>query len=199
VSFEEAALNFTLLAFILSQVTLDHDIKIEEVGYCGVVFAKRYADPWPTAKWTRWCCRGNHMCHLQFHIRYISTSDTAITRLIPKYQSEGLRFHREKHPGFSLGARQDFSFVESRVAIAINTSLDSNFAYYSMVKLTDSHRLCLDDFEDSQTWSDINLSLYGHFAGVAVFQVAICRLLREWGRRWNLVLDSISNILKVRV
>ncbi|KAH6716763.1 hypothetical protein BKA61DRAFT_310465 [Leptodontidium sp. MPI-SDFR-AT-0119] len=201
VSFEDTVLNFTLLAFILSQVTLGYNIDTEDIGFCGAVFAKRYAGPWPSTKWARWCCFGNdnRICHLQFHIRYISTSNTAIARLIPEVLSEGLHFHREKGQAFSLGAGQDFPLVESRVAIAINTSLDSKFAHYSMVTLTDSDKLSLDDFEGNQAWSDINFSLCGKFAGVAVFQVAIRRLLMVWGRRWNFVLDSINNLLKVQV
>lgn len=195
---EETALNFTLLPFIISQITPSHDINIQDVGYCGVAFAKRYACPWPSTKWTRWWS-GNPTCHLQFHIRYISTSDTAMARLIPEHSSEGLLLCREKFQVFPPGAGQDFPLVESRVAIAINTSRDLNLAHYSMVTLTDSPILCLDDFEGNQAWSDMKLSLCGEFTGIAVFQMAIHRLLTEWDNRWNFILDSISSNLKVQV
>jgi hypothetical protein len=199
VSPEETALNFTLLAFIISQVTLGHDINIEDVGYCGVVFATRYAGPWPSTKWTRWCCLGDRICHLQFHLRYISTSDTPISRLIHEHQSEGLGFCREKGLYFSPGAELDFPLVESRAAIAINTSCDSDLAHYSMVTLTDFPELYLDSFEGNQAWSDMKLILCGKFTGIAVFQMAIFRLLTEWNKKWNSFIESIDNTLKVQV
>jgi hypothetical protein len=133
---------------------------------------------------------------MQFHIRYISTSETLITGLSAGPMSEGLCFRRDN---ISLGLRQDFPLIESRVAIAINTTLDEILAYYSMVTLTDSQGLCPDDFEGDQSCCDLKLSFCGGFTGVALFQVAICHVLREWDRRWNGVLDSISNILKVPV
>ena len=129
VSPEETALSFPLLPFIISQITPSHDIKIQDVAYCGVAFTKRYAGPWPSTKWTRWCS-GNPICHLQFHIRYMSTSDTAIARFIPEHSSEGLYLCRKKFPLFSLCAGLDSPLVESRVAIAINSLRDSNLAYY---------------------------------------------------------------------
>lgn len=129
----------------------------------------------------------------------MSISDTAIARLIPQRRSEGLCFRREKGSLFSPGAGEDFSPVESRVAIAINTSMDSNLARYSMVTLTDSPTLCLDNFKGNQAWSTMKVSLCGEFTGIAVFQMAICNLLTEWHKRWDFVLDSVSNTLKVRV
>jgi hypothetical protein len=149
----------------------------------------------------RWCCLSlsNRFCHLQFHIRYMSSSDTAITRLIPENWSEGLRFCREKRQVFLPGGGQDFSFDENRVAIATNTSLDSDLPYHSMVTLADSLKLCQDDFGDRQAWSNMKLSLCGNFTGVAIFQMAICRLLGEWHKRWDLALSSISGILEKQV
>lgn len=195
---EETALNFTLLAFVISQVTLSHDIDIQNVGYCGVEFAKRYAGLWPSTKWKRWCCLGKSMCHLQFHIRYLFNSGIAFTRLNSEHQSEGLSLCREKGQ-VPPGAGQGIPLVESRVAIAINTSIDSGLPYFSMATLTDSPKLCLDGFEGSQAWNDMKLSLCGEFTGIAIFQRAIYCLLLEWNKRWNSVLDSFERNVKVRV
>jgi hypothetical protein len=137
------------------------------------------------------------MCHLQFHIRYISTSDTPISRLIHGYRSEGLSLCRKKGRQFSSGAELGFPIVESRLAIAINTSKDSDLAYYSMVTLADAPELCLDNFEGNQASSDMKLSLCGRFTGIAVFQAAIYRLLTEWSERWNSFLDFIDSEVKV--
>ena len=79
-----------------------------------------------------------------------------------------------------MGARQRFPPAESRVVIAINTSLDPRLAHHTMVTLTDSHRLFLDNFQGDQAWRNMKLNFGGKFAGLAVFQIAICRLLREW-------------------
>jgi hypothetical protein len=163
-----------------------------------VVFAKRYAGLWPSTKWTRWCCLGQSICHLQFHIRYLFNSDIAFTRLNPERQPEGLSLCREKAQ-VSPGMGQGFPFVESRVAIAINTSVDSNLPYFSMVTLTDSRKLCLDNFKGNQAWSDVKLSPCGKFTGIAVFQRAICCLLTEWSEKWNSVLDSFRKLVKARV
>lgn len=140
-------MGFAVLAFVLSQATLGHDLEPDEVGYCAVVFARRYAVMWSSTSWTRWCCLGNCICHIQFHIRYFSAPDkTALPRTLQD-RSEGLPICRQQGLIFSFEKGHEISFIKRRMTVAINTSLDSTFACYSMVTLSDHLTSCLDDLD----------------------------------------------------
>lgn len=145
----------------------------------------RYTGIWPSTNWKRWCCLSARVCHLQFHIRYFSTA------ILPSTQdrSEGLLLSRKL--GQFSSAREE-KHVESRVAIAMNTTLDSNPAYYSMVILADHDTNFLDHVEGSD---GIKLSPNKKFIGITVFQVVILHLLNEGNRKWAVFLESIKTVL----
>jgi hypothetical protein len=182
-------MGFAVLAFVLCQATLGHDLEPDEVGYCAVVFAQRYAVIWPSTNWTRWCCLGNRICHIQFHLRYFSAPDKAVSPWTPQDRSEGLPIRRQQGQIFSFEKGHEISFIERRMAVAINTSLDSNFACYSMVMLSDHPTICLNDLEGRHP---IELNICEQFIGIAIFQVALLHLLREWNDGWNCFLNSIK-------
>jgi len=182
-------MGFAVLAFVLCQATLGHDLEPDEVGYCAMVFAQRYAVTWPSTNWTRWCCLGKRICHIQFHLRYFSVSDKAASPRTPQDRSEGLSICRQQGRIFSFEKGHKISFIERRMAVAINTSLDSNFACYSMVMLSDHHTIRLNDLEGCHR---IELNICEQFIGIAIFQVALLHLLTEWNKGWNCFLDSIK-------
>lgn len=190
VSPTEPSMGFAALAFVLYQATLGHDLEPEEVGYCAIVFAQRYAVIWPSTNWTRWCCLGKRICHIQFHLRYFSVPDKAASLRTPQDLSEGLLICRQQGQIFSFEKGHEISFIERRIAVAINTSLDSNFAYYSMIMLSDHHPTAwLNDLEGHHR---IELNICEQFIGIAIFQVALLHLLSEWNKGWNCFLNSIK-------
>ena len=183
-------MGFATLAFVLYQTTLGHDLEPEEVGYCAMVFAQRYAVIWPSTNWTRWCCLGKRIWHIQFHLRYFSVPDKAASLWTPQDLSKGLLICRQQGQIFSFEKGHEISFIERRIAVAINTSLDSNFAYYSMIILSDHHPTTwLDDLEGHH---QIELNICEQFIGIGIFQVALLHLLIEWNKEWNCFLDSIK-------
>ncbi|OCK89474.1 uncharacterized protein K441DRAFT_699811 [Cenococcum geophilum 1.58] len=179
---------FAVLAFVLCQATLGHDLEPEEVGYCAMVFAQRYAVIWPSTNWTRWRCLGKRICHIQFHLRYFSVPDKVASPRTPQDRSEGLLICRQQGQIFSFEKGHEISFIERRIAVATNTSLDSNFACYSMVMLSDHPTTCLNDLEGRRR---IELNICEQFIGIAIFQVALLHLLNEWNKGWNCFLNSI--------
>jgi hypothetical protein len=144
-------------------VILGHDLAIREVAECAVVFPKRYAGPWPTTPWTNWCCVGDTMLHVQFHVRYLSPLRNALTDSDPKPKYSGLRFERDWWRIFAPS--NEFSVVETRSSIAILTSLWHQLPYYSMVTLSDTPGFSLDCIEDQITWNAMDLSPRQEFAG----------------------------------
>jgi hypothetical protein len=188
---------WSTMAFSSSQVILGHDLDIVEVAECAIVFPKRYAGPWPTTPWTNWCCVGNTRLHVQFHVRYLSPQRNAITDSDLKRKYSGLRFERDGWRIF--GESTEYSIVETRSSIAILTSLWHHLPYYSMVTLTDTSGFSLDYTEDQMTWNDVGLSPCHEFAGVTIFQLAVRRLITEWGEQWNSTLKLITSMPRVQV
>lgn len=197
VSPTEPSMCFAVLAFVLCQATLGHDLEPEEVGYCAMVFAQRYAVIWPSTNWTRWRCLGKRICHIQFHLRYFSVPDKVASPRTPQDRSEGLLICRQQGQIFSFEKGHEISFIERRIAVATNTSLDSNFACYSMVMLSDHPTTCLNDLEGRRR---IELNICEQFIGIAIFQVALLHLLNEWNKGWNCFLNSImiDDVLDLR-
>lgn len=168
---------------------------LDDIGYSGLAFAKRYAGPWPTAAWKRWCCLDAGMCHLQFHLRFLSISD-ANTH---EYCSEGLHIYRDRGWISSPETGNNAAVVENRVAIAINTSIESESAPYSLVTLTDLRGLSPHRFGYNQAYETLLVNVCGNYTGVAVFQVALWELLRDWWEIWGTVLNAISGTLGMEV
>ncbi|CZR60662.1 uncharacterized protein PAC_10558 [Phialocephala subalpina] len=167
------------LALSSSQVILGHDLNTVKVAECAIVFPKRYAGPWPTTPWTNWCCRN------------------AITDSDSKRKYSGLYFERDRWRIF--GESTEYSIVETRSSIAILTSLWHQLPYYSMVTLTDTPGFSLDYIENQMTWSDVGLSPCHEFAGVTIFQLAVRRLITEWGEQWNSTLKLITSMSRVQI
>lgn len=188
-SSSERPLRIPLLALILSLATVGHDLGSSGVGYCSAAFAMRYTGIWPRKIWIRWCCLGARVCHLQFHIRSFSTTISPSAQ----DQSERLSLFGKMRQLFS--ARKD-KHLESRVAIAMNTTLDLNPAYYSMVKLTDRGPNPLEHVGEIH---GIKHSLNRRFIGITMFQIAIMNMLDEESRQWAAFVQSIRTDLHEEV
>lgn len=135
------------------------------------------------------------MCRIQFHLRFLSISDATTT----ENRSEGLHTCRERSWISSPETRNSVVLSENRCAIAINTPLNLEVSLYSLVILTDLRRPSPHSFDGNQANRDMRVNLCGRFTGVAVFQVALRRILGESWRIRNSVLDVTSNALNVRV
>jgi len=196
-SFDGPTLPFPLLAFLAWRVIISHDLPISDSAPCRLFFTKRYCSQSPSSKWARWCNKGTNACHLQFRIRHLSISKNVTTRA-SSHQAKGLGFHRESESPFWLGTNSRTDFVESRVAIAVSTSFRSYRASFSMVTLTDTP-LSLHSLEDQNAWNEAGINPRGPWAGVAVFQVGIFVVLREWSWSWNIFLDVVSRNLQAQV
>lgn len=197
ISPEGPTVPLSILAFSLSQVILGHDLDIDKVAQCAAAFPTRYAGRWSTTTWTNWCCVGDKMLHVQFHVRYLSTVRNATIDPRPKYP--GLYLKRDWGKAVELGANSNFFIVETRSSIAILTSLRHQLPYYSMVTLTDNPDFSLDCIENQNNWTAMGLKPCGESTGVVIFQLAVSRLITEWGNQWNATLNRITSMSPVEV
>ncbi|RSL84555.1 hypothetical protein CDV31_016687 [Fusarium ambrosium] len=188
-----------IFAFALSQVTLGHDLHMEEVAECATVFLKRYACTWPTTTWTNWCCTGNTMFHAQFHIRYWSIEENTITRSDAKPTCPGLRFERDYGRTVGFDLIPEFPIIETRSSVAMITSLWQKHPQYTMVTLTDTAVFNPDCIAEQKLWAAIGLEMCDESGGIAIFQAAVGGLITEWGHQWAAVLGQITATSKYEV
>ncbi|KNB19984.1 hypothetical protein FOXG_17248 [Fusarium oxysporum f. sp. lycopersici 4287] len=188
-----------IFAFALSQVTLGHDLHMEEVAECATVFLKRYVCTWPTTPWTNWCCTGNTMFHAQFHIRYWSIEENTITRSNAKPTCTGLRFNRDYGRTVGFASIPEFPIIETRSAVAMITSLWQKHPPYTMVTLTDTAVFNPDCIAEQKLWAAIGLEMCDESGGIAIFQAAVGGLITEWGHQWAAVLGQITATSKYEV
>ncbi|KAM6514358.1 hypothetical protein FALCPG4_015507 [Fusarium falciforme] len=184
-----------IFAFIVSQITLGHDLETSEVANCTTVFVKRYICSWPKSNWTNWCCLGDRMLHAQFHIRHLTIQEDSAIRSTKNPASSGLVFERDSEHAISPGFLQGFLICETRSAVAITTSLWHHYPCYTLMNLTDDKQFNLDGIGQQKIWADLGLQPCHEFGGVAIFQAAIGILLTEWSRRWVAALDQITAAL----
>lgn len=186
-----------IFAFVLSQVTLGHDLDIEEVAKCASVFPKRYVCPQWTAPWTNWCCVGDTMLHAQFHTRYLSSEENAITRSDTNPICSGLLFERDWGQAVKLDPSFEFPIIETRSSISIIASLWKR--HYTMVTLTDNASFDPDCIAVQKHWNAIGLQMCESFTGFAIWQAAIGGLITEWGSQWTSVLGRIAGTGNLQV
>lgn len=119
----------------------------------------------------------DRVCHLQFHIRSISTTMLPLAR--GQLAGQSLLFPLTR----------DHKRAESRVAIAMNTTLNLNPARYSIVALADHSLNLLDRKENIH---HLNHSFNKKFVGITVFQFAIMDILVEANAQWVTFLDCVE-------
>lgn len=146
--------------------------------------------------------RSRTRCHMQFHIRYLATS-AAVSATTPSYTADGLLVQRQRGTVDLTNGPGDFEIRESRMATAIITAIDTNWAPYSVVTLTESENSRPENLYGQKVWhdmcSELNISRCDNFKGIAMFQVEIYQTLLEWSRRWNIALHHIGNMARVKV
>lgn len=188
---------FSAVVFSASQVILGHKWT-DYAKECALMFPSTYATTWPTSTWTNYCCLGDKMLHIQFHVRYLSTWKSDIIRPNQEPEFSGLRLHRDHAEVVEHGVDSNLSIAETRSSIAILTSRWLQPPYFAMVTLTDSRDLSLDPV-DPTDWTTMGLKPCKEFAGLVIFQLAIGLLIGEWGKQWTVTLDCIDGIAKTEV
>jgi hypothetical protein len=189
-----------IFLFASSQVILGHDVEDDRIFQLGTMLPKRYASPWPSTAWTNWCCLGTGMLHLQFHIRYLSVA-SAIPDPGPAPNCTGLRLERDRAwmaagPGIEGG----FSISETRASIGLVTALWKKKPHFAMVTLADALSFSIDCLDDQAIWAAMGLQPNDDcFGGVAIFQLAVGRLITEWAKCWTLTLNQMSRMRTTKV
>jgi len=190
---DQRAMALPILAFCMSQVIHGHDLPTHQVAQYAATFPQRYTGPWPTTTWTNWSVVGKKMLYAQFHIRYLSTSKSKIVN--SEHECPGLEFKRE----WGTTATPEFPIVETRLSIAILTSLWHPPPYYTLVTLTDDPEFSVDCIENPKTWEAMGFRPCEVSTGIVIYQVAISRLIIEWSEKWNTTLNSIMSIYKFEI
>lgn len=197
---EGPVMPLSTFAFSLSQVILGHDLDVDGVAQCAVVFPKRFAGVWPRTPWTNWCCMGNFTLHVQFHVRYLLPSTApVISALDATPNCSGLRLVRDGGYNLRFCTHQATGLFESRSSVAILTSIWHQFPHYSMVTFTDTPGFSTDCIDDQTTWATLGISPCDEFAGIAIFQLTVGRLITEWHKWWTLTLNYITSISQEKV
>jgi hypothetical protein len=188
------------LVFASSQVILGLDIEDDRILQLGTMLPKRYASPWPSTIWTNWCCLGTEKLHLQFHVRALSVAGAnSNPGMAPKIP--GLSLERDS---FRLTARTgvegELLITETRVSIGMLTTLWTRTPNFTLVTLADAPRFSIDCLSDQYMWTAMGLQpADDDFAGVAIFQFAVGRLVIEWEKCWTPTLIQMSQKRKVKV
>jgi hypothetical protein len=112
---------------------------------------------------------------------------------------DGICCYRETGT-FSALEDKSLTFVEHRTWIAIKTTSEragvGDRPYYMAILLSDS-KVSLSS--KNQVWEESNLFPCGGGTGIALFQLMVWDVLRQWSIEWNETLDAIDNVLRVTV
>ena len=187
------------------------DHNVEDVGYVGLVFARRFAGQWPTTRWAKWCWCDRSDCHIQFHVRCLSI--TLADDESDGFLLSGLQTQRERHT-MSASCNNDgqedkkITFIETRMSTAVITTTGATQPPYTIVTLTDSKSRCngggrpWDQFgthAQDTICNEIGVDECGAFRGIAMFQVEVHQILRIWNQEWTRALDQIDALVKPKV
>jgi hypothetical protein len=139
---------------------------------------------------------------MQFHIRFFAIN-AAISALPQTSAANGLSIQREKGTLDLIDGSPGFDIRESRIATATITKFDTEAALYSLVLLTDLKSDKPEDLYGQDAWNDMceemHVNSCGMFKGIAMFQVEVYELLREWNRRWTMAIHHIELVATVKV
>jgi hypothetical protein len=139
---------------------------------------------------------------MQFHLRFfaVNVENSATTQ---EHKSSGLLIQREKGTIDLPDGRTGFGIKECRTGAATIARFDTDAATYSLVVLGDTKGTKNLDLYGPDAWNDMceemHLGSCGRFKGVAMFQLELYDLLRDWGWRWNIALHHMEKIAKVKV
>lgn len=147
------------------------------------------------------------MLHTQFHMRALAVREAA-SPARPQDRVNGLLLVRQETHGDKLfpaavhlsdSGREGtpLRIQESRTSVAILTSIFGNtLPHYAMVTLTDTEamgNLSIDCIDDQSKWGAHGIRpLPDGLLGLAIFQLAVGRMIAEWARQWRGTLDVVG-------
>jgi hypothetical protein len=194
--FLDKTLSFRKLACILSLLPIQTPERpgaaLQAIG-----FVKRYTGPWPSRKWSRYDWFPSIFPSLiQFHLRSFSPSKNYKHR--SSHESlEGIQFNRGQGSLPSLGGENITPFNESRMSVALHTTLSLELPIFVLV--------ALGDFEwvlgpgTREEWSQANLLPCLEYTGIVGFQFVIYQMSADWAKEWTGLLNFIDKSLTAEV
>jgi hypothetical protein len=183
-----------VLAFASAQVVFEHDLDHYGAAECAMVTSSRYAGQLSTIPWTHWSCKGKKMLQAQYHVRYMSPTRRIVGDSSKPGKLPGLCFLRLRIESKDVGVALDSPLFETRLSVAILTSVCNESSYYNIVTLTDDPEIQwpLEAPEEETTRFAVHVTHCAMSWGVSNFQLRVGHMIMEWGKQWHATLDSIQ-------
>jgi len=149
--------------------------------------------------------------HIQHHFRFLEIFHvTEMENTSESSSLQGIRCNRidgtlQLPHGHKLKA---FEMIEGRYTVAVTASLTLRSPVYSMALLFEdrnhdlSQKYDLSRFSpqlDQKSWQESNLQLGIYCKGIAIFQLALFKVIKRYSDAWTRSLDAIDQMVQVQV